>query len=199
MATKPQKAHDVDVSIAQCAALLGVAHPTVLRWIKGDGFPVQSVREGHKGSKVNMPKAIEWYANRRVAKELAYFKGRIAELEGDRSTNVSTHDMEKTKLLIAQRKKAELEHEVLSGKQVSYDDFVASASEAMAIISAYDDSLAGRLASDLSVMTDPALIRQKLLEEIRNNRREASLRLQDWARVVASGEDTASAAEANAV
>jgi phage terminase Nu1 subunit (DNA packaging protein) len=196
MATKPE----VLVSIRQAAEYIGVTHSAVQNWIKDEGFPVLRNDIGRGGAKISMPAVFEWWGQRVVGKELSWAKAKIADLEGDKKTNVSTHDLEATKLTAARRAKTEMETAVMAGKLVSYDDFVASASEAMLIVGSRDDGMAGRLAAELAQISDAAVIRKTLLDELRKHRAEAAIRLTDWALagLAASGGNVAPATEPDA-
>ena len=188
----------ITVSITKCAALIGVSQVSITNWIKKEGFPLKQHGLGRGGAAVEMPAAIKWYAEREVRKQLAWATAKIADLEGSKSSTVTSHDDETTKLTIARRLKTELETAVMSGKLVDFDEFVVAASEAMQIIAMRDDGMAGRLAAELGAMTDAGEIRKKLLDELRDNRAGAALRLQSWAGMVAGGAVAATTAEPDA-
>ena len=77
----------------------------------------------------------------------------------------------------AKAKKVELETAQLERKLVTIEDAQIAINEAMVIIATQLDGIGGRLASEIAGMTDPAEIRQRLLNETRRIRAAAADRL----------------------
>lgn len=88
---------------------------------------------------------------------------------------------ERRRLTAAQAYRVEIENKRLDGLLLDADDVGAALNEAMTIVATGMDSLGGRVAAELAVMTDTAAIRQLLLKETRRIRTSAADKLQHLA------------------
>ncbi len=100
------------------------------------------------------------------------------QADGQNAGDMAT---EKTLLIIAQRKKVELETEEKKKELVSFSQVRQTFMEAMTIVATQLDGLAGRVAGELAGVGDPAVIRNRLFEETRRIRSAAADKLKDYA------------------
>ena len=88
---------------------------------------------------------------------------------------------EKRLLVIAQRKRLELEEKERTGGLVPRDDAQKAFNETMVLVATQLDGLPGRVAGELAGITEPAEVRALLLDETRRIRDAAAAKLRDWA------------------
>lgn len=116
--------------------------------------------------------------------------------EGRMPDEVSTTaKVDKSRLITAQARKAELEASKAEGNALDREDVQTVLNEAMTIIATGMDSQASRLSGIFAKLSDPAIIRQTLLSENRQIRAGAADKL---ARLGAIGDGSRNPAPATA-
>lgn len=105
---------------------------------------------------------------------------------------------ETARLRAAQADMAELLAAEKRGEIAPVPDYQVAINEAMVLLRTQIDGLSGRLATQLAAMTDPAEIRQLVKDETDRILAACADRLEDWARLVASGGAAAPAPEEDA-
>ncbi len=100
------------------------------------------------------------------------------QADGQKAGDMAT---EKTLLIIAQRKKVELDTQEKRGELVLFDQARQTFMAAMTIVATQLDGLAGRVAGELAGISDPAVIRKKLFDETRRIRSAAADKLEEFA------------------
>lgn len=100
----------------------------------------------------------------------------------------------RTKLDKARAKKATIEADRLEGSVVSLEEVQFVLNETMVLISTQMDGIGGRLAGEISGLTDAAEIRKRLLDETRRIRAAAASKLARLGIAGASGADITAAA-----
>lgn len=130
-------------SAAQFAALVGVTAPAVTQWIDA-GMPCDRGRgKGHVVT-VTPEKALPWVLSRR-----------------------EPHGSQRERLAKEQADKVALENARKRGEMI-FSSQVAEALAALgADLAARHDAVPGRVASEFAGTTDPAVIRSRLLDELR--------------------------------
>lgn len=176
------------VNRAQFAEIIGKSPRTVGEMI-AQGLPAS--RTGKKGAEVQIDTeaAITWLISREVAK-------RVPDLD---ETEPRSREAEEYLLIKAKRIHQDLVNAEKEQQLANLDEMQQAASAAMILIGSQLDGLAGRLATPLANLDDPAEIRELLLDECRRIRSAAANRLQDFFTVDRSGELAAPATEADAV
>jgi phage terminase Nu1 subunit (DNA packaging protein) len=168
-------------SAREIAGHLGVTARHVARMV-GRGMPTTSLEA-----------AAEW--RKKHLQQGARNKGDGAE-ESD-FDEPQTIAEQTRRLRKAQADLAELEAAARSAELAPVADMRDAWSESIVMCASQMDSIAGRCAARLAVMTDVAEIRDYLLKETRAIREAMSLRLQDWARSIGSGEAADASSESD--
>lgn len=101
----------------------------------------------------------------------------------------------KNRLDDAKAEKEELIVSKLKGESILIEDAKIAINEAMVIIGTQLDGVGGRMASELAGISEPAIIRKKLLNETRRIREAAADRLARLAVIEDSGKDSDAAAK----
>lgn len=99
----------------------------------------------------------------------------------------------KNRLMLAKAQMAELVAAERQGKLLNAEQVQQVINEAMVVVGTQMDGIGGRLAGELAGITDPAIIRQKLLNECRRIRSAAADKLAALGAIKPSGGDTAAA------
>lgn len=99
----------------------------------------------------------------------------------------------KSRLMSAQARNAEMDADRKAGQLLDVNDVQSVVNETMTIIAGGLDSLGGRLAGELAGDTDPAIIRQKLLNETRRIRSAAADRLASLGAITDGSRDPSAA------
>jgi len=102
-----------------------------------------------------------------------------------------------TRLRAAQADLAEIEAAERRAELAPVEDMQIAWNEAFVILRSETEAIAGRCAAQLSAMSDQAEIRPLLLNEIRRALTSAADRIEAWARSIASGAASTSAADPN--
>jgi phage terminase Nu1 subunit (DNA packaging protein) len=165
------------VNRTECATIFGVTGRTISVWIDA-GMPATRGRGRGSQLQIDTAQAIAWYAERKAERETAVLR---AQLGMKNSEPHGTRSEEEIRLLAARRTLAELEAAEKAGELARIEDFQQATNEAMLIISSQDDAIAGRLANELAAESNPAVIRAKIFEALRENRAAAADRLEHWA------------------
>jgi phage terminase Nu1 subunit (DNA packaging protein) len=183
------------VSQLEISKILGVSPSAIRKWIANQGFPVVKHSNGLSAVEIETVDAIAWHVKRQLDAELGVLQAKLAKYEGAGGAVAATLNEENIRLTAAKRRLAELELDEKEGLLAPVAAFEASITEALGVISARDDEIAGKLAGQLVGETNAAAIKQSILAELRNNRAEAADRLENWAGMGAQSQRTAAAAE----
>lgn len=152
------------VSVADIAAIFGVADRTIQRLVK-DGLP----QIGH--GKYDIRQCVQWQF------------GQI------RSENAARGDMTpRDELAVAQRAKVELETAQLRGTLLPRDLVARAMNQVAALVASQLDGMAPRLAGELADMTEPQQIQSTLLREARAVRGAIAQAMRELGQSVETGE-----------
>ena len=165
------------ISKKELAELIGKSE----RWITElleEGLP--KVGGGGKGValQIDSEAAINWLIKKEVRREMGD--------DGEDDEGVSSASTEDRLLKRARREKLQLEIDQVRGRLVPVDAFVVLNTSIAAVYATQLDSLASRLASDLAIIDDPALIRARIFEETRRIRAATADRLEHRSRDLAA-------------
>lgn len=161
------------MSAAAGAVLLGISERHFLRLVAAGVLPKGEGKRGFDG-----PAIIN-----------AWVEYQAADKEGSADVAAS-----KATFWAARARRETLEADRLEGEIVRVDDVRALFSEVMIVIGAGLDSLPGRLAGELAGIADPAMIRKRILVEVRRVRADAAAKLESFGGAGASGDVASSAA-----
>lgn len=155
------------------ADLLGKSERWITKLIE-DGLPVAGGGGRGVAVQIDSQAAIEWLILREVRREMGD--------EGEDEEGVSSASTEDRLLKRARREKLQLEIDQVRGRLVPIDAFVVLNTSIAAVYATQLDSLASRLAADLAIIDDPALIRARIFEETRRIRKATAERLEHRSR-----------------
>ena len=155
---------------AQFAKLIGKSPRWVTKLISDDAMPVES--GGGKGKElvIDSEEAINWMIREAVAKELGL-------REGDETPAVGSKSEEELLLTRAKRIQEQVKAKDALDSTVDLEDLKPLLFEVANIYGQQSDALSSRLASELASINDPAIIKQKMLEESRRIRTVTADRL----------------------
>ncbi len=147
------------------------------RWISkliDEGLP--TVGGGGRGVAVQIDSqaAIEWLILREVRREMGD--------DGDDEEGVSSASTEDRLLKRARREKLQLEIDQVRGRLIPVEAFITLNTSIAAVYATQLDALPSRLAADLAIIDDPALIRARIFEETRRTRKATAERLEQRSR-----------------
>jgi len=158
------------VNKGELAEIFGVTDRSITLWMRNGLPPLTETKRG-QASSFNTKDAIAWKINAEIQKILP---------EGARVTAFD-RNAEDARLKRFQADKAEVEAQIARREVIKVEDVQDILSEVAVIYGTQVDALGGRLANDLSSITDPAEIRAKIFEESRRIRNETADALQEFA------------------
>lgn len=159
------------------ADLLGKSERWITKLIE-DGLPVAGGGGRGVAVQIDSQAAIEWLILREVRREMGD--------EGEDEEGVSSASTEDRLLKRARREKLQLEIDQVRGRLLPIDAFVVLNTSIAAVYATQLDSLASRIAADMAIMDDPALIRARVFEETRRIRAATADRLEHRSREFAA-------------
>jgi len=159
---------------AQFANLIGKSPRWITKLISEEGMPVES--GGGKGKEliIDSEEAINWLIREAVAKEAGL-------REGDETPGAGTKSEEELLLTRAKRIQEEIKAKKAQGESIDLEDLKPVLFEVANIYGQQSDAMAGRLASELASIDDPAIIKARILEESRRIRSLTADRLINFA------------------
>ncbi len=159
------------VTKKQLAILMGVAETTLTTW-SHNGMPYVKTSKG-KANLYNVPEVVKWRE--------AYYANTLygnVEQGGQEKYN---YKQQEARLKKFQADKAELELKKARGGAFDVEEMTDLILQIAFEFGMGLDSIGGRVADDLSLIDDPALIRQRIFEEARLIRNETADVIQSWA------------------
>lgn len=153
------------VSQKEFAEILGLSERSIQNLIK-EGLPVVQRGKPGRPAQIDPPEAIAWYVERAVDKKLKTTERK------------RTGEEREQQLDFWRVEKLRLETQQLEGKLIDREEVQVAINEAFVQISAGEDALPARVAVRLSKMSEPAVIRKVLLDELRANRANIAGELQ---------------------
>lgn len=133
----------MEVSASAFADLLKVSPTTITNWMDA-GMPAQRTGRQKKAVRISLAAALPWVVSQR-----------------------QTKGGERERLAGAQADKVELENARKRGELIYADQVAEVMSTLGADLAARHDAVSGRLAGELAGLSDPAVIRERIREELR--------------------------------
>lgn len=175
------------VNKREFADILGVSPREVTRLIAA-GLPCQSAKKKGVAVAIDSGEALDWMLRR--------------EREAGAAEDPASQSNERTRLAAAQAEKVELENARRRGELVLASDIAETEYVMSTMFVKHLDALPGRCANELAGIADPARVRSRLLDEVRDIRTAVARALDERADALASlpddGDDLDAAAEENA-
>lgn len=165
------------ISKKDLADLIGKSERWITKLIEA-GLPVAGGGGRGVAVQIDSQAAIEWLILQEVRREMGD--------EGEDEEGVGSASTEDRLLKRARREKLQLEIDQVRGRLVPVDAFVVLNTSIAAVYATQLDSLASRLASDLAIIDDPAIIRARIFEETRRIRAATADRLEHRSRDLAA-------------
>lgn len=155
---------------AQFAKLIGKSPRWITKLISEEAMPVES--GGGKGREliIDSEEAINWMIREAVAKEFGL-------REGDDTPTAGSKSEEDLLLTRAKRIQEQIKADKALGNSIDLDELKPILFEIANIFGQQADALGGRLASEFASLNDPAIIKQRMLEESRRIRGQTADRL----------------------
>lgn len=161
------------ISKKDLADLIGKSERWITKLIEA-GLPVAGGGGRGIAVQIDSQAAIEWLILQEVRREMGD--------DGEDEEGLSSASTEDRLLKRARREKLQLEIDQVRGRLVPLEAFVILNTSVAAVYATQLDSLASRLAADLAIIDDPALIRARIFEETRRIRKATAERLEHRSR-----------------
>lgn len=163
------------------------------RWVTkliDEGLPVQGGGGRGKALQIDSEEGIAWLVKEAVAKATGL-------REGDEPPPEGTKEAADLRFAQARAEEKELQVKLLDARSIDLSLAVSVLNRLMAIMAKSLDGIASGVADDLSSETDPAVVREVLLDEVRRIRAEIADLIRDWVAGCRadSGVDSEAAAE----